>query len=422
MARCVIRLGRNALTYLPHDSYKSPPRADFLLLAMQWGKALPRARTGAPVGGSNPDVITNEPLTLAPIQPDLNGLLPGPLNVASDNTPWYGEGDGFPKGVPPHAVFLEGVNGGAGAPTGYSALPEQRQVDDHWLDEQGNPVPLTKDLRGGPADQNVEIVGHRTWLDAVLNFITPSSPIAEGEGDVVPQDRPNAPYYGPRVAPSPPPVSTRQEWLVPYDERAAAALAARRQYDANTLGLLGAGFLLGGLGNVGRAYGLPEDDVSNLGVAGAGIGLVYASMPRVGSVSLSPVRTPLEPILSGGSLTGAQEVPGANASGDMVRSLTRQNEALSDLSRYFDVVQLPNSGQRNADGSTNPDAAVNGQLADVYSPGKGSLRTIQGNIQDKLVDQAPNIVLNLTDSPHSPSVVIEKFVELFASIWVHRVP
>jgi len=91
-----------------------------------------------------------------------------------------------------------------------------------------------------------------------------------------------------------------------------------------------------------------------------------------------------------------------NANSEMLRSVQRQNEATEFLSQHFHVVRLPNSGPR---GTANPDAAINGQLADVYSPRSGNLWTVRDSVAIKVRDQAPNVVINLADSPLTPAQV-----------------
>jgi len=66
-----------------------------------------------------------------------------------------------------------------------------------------------------------------------------------------------------------------------------------------------------------------------------------------------------------GTLSGEPEIPHVNANADMIRSLTRQNEAAEILSqRGLDITHLPNTGKKGG----NPDLSVNGRPADVYSP------------------------------------------------------
>ncbi|WP_167333665.1 LysM peptidoglycan-binding domain-containing protein [Paracidovorax oryzae] len=138
---------------------------------------------------------------------------------------------------------------------------------------------------------------------------------------------------------------------------------------------------------------------------------VVGSLAGLGTrpiTSLYPRRVPFGP--STGSLSGDPEMPPRNASTEQIRSINRQNEAAEFLAKNgFDVVQIPNRG---AQGVKNPDLGINGQLADVYSPKTGNLWTVRDNIANKVESQAPNIVLNLADSPLQPGQVI-RHLELF---------
>lgn len=56
---------------------------------------------------------------------------------------------------------------------------------------------------------------------------------------------------------------------------------------------------------------------------------------------------------------------------------------------------------------TYPDRRINGEVADVYSPSGNSVLTIRDKISEKVENQAPNIVLNLTDSKLTVSEVAQ---------------
>ena len=100
-----------------------------------------------------------------------------------------------------------------------------------------------------------------------------------------------------------------------------------------------------------------------------------------------------------GSLAGDPEAPPPNAPADQVRSIQRQNEAAQVLADHgLDVEQLPNTGK-----GSNPDLEFNGQKADVYSPTTKNPQTIWDNVAKKVGSQAPNVVINLVDSPLSAS-------------------
>ncbi|MBO2686504.1 hypothetical protein [Shewanella algae] len=108
-----------------------------------------------------------------------------------------------------------------------------------------------------------------------------------------------------------------------------------------------------------------------------------------------------------GTLRGEPELPHPNANADMVRSLNRQNESAEILSkRGLDVMHLPNTGRKGG----NPDLEINGRAADVYSPKSKNPHTIRDNMIHKVEHQAPDIVLNITDSPLSSADML-KFLD-----------
>jgi filamentous hemagglutinin len=97
-----------------------------------------------------------------------------------------------------------------------------------------------------------------------------------------------------------------------------------------------------------------------------------------------------------GNLIGFPEEPVKNASDEMIRSIKRQNEAGQILSNHgLSVEYLPNTGKPGP----NPDLRINGQLADVYSPSGKNLKTIRDTVVLKSEIQAPNVIINLADSP-----------------------
>ncbi|MHA7681879.1 CdiA C-terminal domain-containing protein [Cupriavidus sp. PET2-C1] len=105
-----------------------------------------------------------------------------------------------------------------------------------------------------------------------------------------------------------------------------------------------------------------------------------------------------------GSLSGPPEMPPKNANDEMIRSIDRQNEAARILADHgLAVENLPNVGK----GRKNPDLKVNGQIADVYSPTSGNLQSIRDKVVEKTAEQAPNVVINLADSPLSISEVTQ---------------
>lgn len=109
-----------------------------------------------------------------------------------------------------------------------------------------------------------------------------------------------------------------------------------------------------------------------------------------------------------GSLSGEKELPKKGASPEDIRSLERQDEAAVILSeRGLTVERLPH---RNGKNGPDPDLKINGETADVYSPTSTNLDTIAGNIFKKTnpaKQQAPNVVVNLADTPLTPSEVAQ---------------
>ncbi|MEB5963879.1 hemagglutinin repeat-containing protein [Comamonas testosteroni] len=96
------------------------------------------------------------------------------------------------------------------------------------------------------------------------------------------------------------------------------------------------------------------------------------------------------------NLTGLPETPVKNANDEMVRSIKSQNEAGQIIADHgFSVEYLPNTGRPGP----NPDLKINGQLADVYSPSGKNLQTIRDTVVSKSENQAPNVVINLADTP-----------------------
>lgn len=108
-----------------------------------------------------------------------------------------------------------------------------------------------------------------------------------------------------------------------------------------------------------------------------------------------------------GTLRGKPESPHQNANADMIRSLDRQNESAEILSnRGLNVTHLPNTGRKGG----NPDLDINTRPADVYSPKSKNPNTIRDNMIHKVEHQAPDIVLNITDSPLSSTDML-KFLD-----------
>lgn len=64
---------------------------------------------------------------------------------------------------------------------------------------------------------------------------------------------------------------------------------------------------------------------------------------------------------------------------------------------------LPNTGKPGP----NPDIKINGEVADIYSPRTGNLWSIRDTVAGKVDKQARNVVINLSDSPLSPSEIAQ---------------
>ena len=111
--------------------------------------------------------------------------------------------------------------------------------------------------------------------------------------------------------------------------------------------------------------------------------------------------------LSKGSLSGDPEAPPVNANSDMIRSIERQNESAELLANHgLEIKHLPNTGKKGG----NPDIAIGGRPADVYSPKSKNPNTVWDNMTYKVGHQAPDIVLNISDSPLSSSDIL-KFLD-----------
>jgi hypothetical protein len=205
-----------------------------------------------------------------------------------------------------------------------------------------------------------------------------------------------------RAAPVPVGGGSPGQSISAWDPRPEQARQAALAKTRTQLGLAVGGPVLVGYAAGAKLAGAPDDVVNNIGVAQTGVVLSLAApLVAPGAISLQPRHVPFGP--GTGSLTGELEVAPRNANADQLRSIQRQNEATEFLSqRGYDVVRLPNAGPQ---GMKNPDAAINGQLADVYSPRTGNPWTIRDNIAAKVEHQAPNVVLNLVDSPLSPAQV-----------------
>jgi uncharacterized membrane protein YeaQ/YmgE (transglycosylase-associated protein family) len=111
----------------------------------------------------------------------------------------------------------------------------------------------------------------------------------------------------------------------------------------------------------------------------------------------------------GGSLSGEPELPRANASADNIRSFNRQNESAQTLADHgFTVVQLANN--QGSTKTKQPDLKINGEVADVYSPTSGNVKSIYDAVVKKTNpddQQAPNVVVNLADSALTASDVAQ---------------
>ncbi|MBN3495881.1 DUF6862 domain-containing protein, partial [Vibrio neptunius] len=119
---------------------------------------------------------------------------------------------------------------------------------------------------------------------------------------------------------------------------------------------------------------------------------------QLANISLKPKK---------GTLRGEPETPPANANSDMIRAIDRQNESAELLSNHgLEIEHLPNTGKKGG----NPDISIGGRPADVYSPKSKNPNTIWDNMTYKVGHQAPDIVLNISDSPLSSSDIL-KFLD-----------
>lgn len=115
------------------------------------------------------------------------------------------------------------------------------------------------------------------------------------------------------------------------------------------------------------------------------------------------------PRKAGGTLAGQPEMPPVNAPAEQRRSIERQNEAGRTLSEHgFNVERLPNDGGRSR--SKQPDLKINGEIADVYSPRSGNVKSVWDQLvakADPANPQASTIILNLADSPLGASEIAQ---------------
>lgn len=98
-------------------------------------------------------------------------------------------------------------------------------------------------------------------------------------------------------------------------------------------------------------------------------------------------------------------IPSA-ADPETVRSLTRENESADLLVKNgFNVEQNP-----TVLGAKKPDYRINGEIFDNYAPATGNGRNIWSYVQDKVeAGQAPNVVINLADSPANVGDLMQQF-------------
>jgi filamentous hemagglutinin len=91
---------------------------------------------------------------------------------------------------------------------------------------------------------------------------------------------------------------------------------------------------------------------------------------------------------------------------ETARSLKRENESADTLVRNgFNVEQNP-----AVPGTKNPDYRVNGEVFDNYARSTGNAKNIWRNVQGKVeAGQAPNVVINLADSPATVDGLVDQF-------------
>ena len=82
------------------------------------------------------------------------------------------------------------------------------------------------------------------------------------------------------------------------------------------------------------------------------------------------------------------------------RALNLENESAETLSQNgYNVVQNPTVA-----GLKNPDYLIDGKIFDNYAPSTNNVRNIATTIEGKVTSgQAPNMVINLTDSAATPA-------------------
>lgn len=107
-----------------------------------------------------------------------------------------------------------------------------------------------------------------------------------------------------------------------------------------------------------------------------------------------------------GSLSGQPTKFPPNAAAEEIRSLIREKESASILSKSgYHVEQNPVTA-----GVQNPDYKINGEIFDNYAPKSGGVRNIWSDVKGKIDEgQTTNVVINVSDTPVTIDALKNKF-------------
>jgi hypothetical protein len=143
----------------------------------------------------------------------------------------------------------------------------------------------------------------------------------------------------------------------------------------------------------GLVYNLEVDALHNYAVGAFGALAHNFQVPGEGAARVSDRTYPTG--RSGGQPTGSRATNKPNADADFKRGIARENESADTLSKKgYKVEQNPDVASQ----TTNPDFRIEGHLFDNYAPTTSDARSIVDQINKKVANQAPRIVLNLADT------------------------
>ena len=107
-----------------------------------------------------------------------------------------------------------------------------------------------------------------------------------------------------------------------------------------------------------------------------------------------------------GSLSGHKtRIPRNDADPSNIRALTRENES-AELLAYTYGLHVEQNPPPRPNGSE-PDYKIFGHYADGYAPSTNSLNAVHRRLTEKVARQADRIVVNLEDSPLTPTDITQ---------------